>query len=97
MDIERGVIIGEIEMYEDSPQEHVGDLFMELLYGDQPAGWNVAGTRETVRQMTRDQMAEYRKAHYVAGASLVVVAGNVDERTVWDSIAAAFAEAPGGE
>ena len=97
MDIERGVIIGEIEMYEDSPQEHVGDLFMELLYGDQPAGWNVAGTRETVRQMTRDQMAEYRKAHYVAGASLVVVAGNVDERTVWDSIAAAFAEAPRGE
>ena len=97
MDSERGVIIGEIEMYEDSPQEHVGDLFMELLYGDQPAGWNVAGTRETVRQMTRDQMAEYRKAHYVAGASLVVVAGNVDERTVWDSIAAAFAEAPRGE
>jgi len=96
MDIERGVIVGEIEMYEDTPQDHVADVFMELLYGDQPAGWNVAGTRETARGMTRDEMAEYRRAQYVAEASVVVIAGNVDEKTIWDEVAAAFADAPHG-
>ena len=90
MDIERGVIVGEIEMYEDTPQRHVSDVFMELLYGDQPAGWNIAGTRETARGMTRDEMADYRRDHYVAEDSVVIVAGNVDGNTVLNDIEKAF-------
>src|SRR3989344_3446277 len=43
---EKGVIIEEINMYEDMPIRSVHDVFMEVLYGDQPAGWNVAGTKE---------------------------------------------------
>ncbi|MEK6887739.1 MAG: hypothetical protein AABX14_02210 [Candidatus Aenigmatarchaeota archaeon] len=42
---EKGVIIDEINMYEDMPNRHVHDLFGELLYGDQPAGWNITGTK----------------------------------------------------
>ena len=50
---EKGVIIEEIRMYHDLPQKHVQDVLMELLYGDQPAGWNIAGTEETVTSFCR--------------------------------------------
>lgn len=74
---EKGVIVEEINMYEDMPQSHVQDLFGEVLYGDQPAGWNVAGTRENVRAMTRDQFVKYKMAHYVAENTVIIVAGNI--------------------
>lgn len=90
MEKERGVIIGEIEMGEDDPQRHVADVFLELLYGDQPAGWNVAGNRGTIKKMTRDEMAEYRAKHYVASATVVIVAGNFDKKEIWNDIAKAF-------
>lgn len=90
MEKERGVIIGEIEMNEDDPQRHVVDVFIELLYGDQPAGRDVAGTRDTIKNMTRDEMADYRAKHYVASATVVVIAGNVNLKTVWEDVLKAF-------
>jgi len=48
---ERGVIIEEINMYEDTPARRVHELFTELLYGDQPAGWNIAGRKEVIRAL----------------------------------------------
>lgn len=74
---EKGVIVEEINMYEDMPSRHVQDLFQEVLYGDQPAGWNIAGTKENVRAMTRDDFVKYKKSHYVAEGTVIVVAGNV--------------------
>ena len=43
---EKGVIIEEINMYEDMPNRHVQDLIMQLLYGNQPAGWNITGQKK---------------------------------------------------
>src|SRR3989344_238825 len=60
---EKGVIIEESNMYEDLPPQRVQDLLLELVYGDQPAGWNVAGTRETVRNMKRNDFVAYRSQH----------------------------------
>ncbi len=74
---EKGVIVEEINMYEDTPSRRVQDLFQELLYGDQPAGRNIAGTREHVRAMTRSDFVKYKEEHYVAGATVIVVAGNI--------------------
>ncbi len=76
---EKGVICEEINMYEDQPMRHVQDLWMKLLYGDQPAGWNIAGTKEIVRSLSRNDFVEYRKEHYVAEATSVVVAGHFGE------------------
>jgi len=73
---ERGVIVEEINMYEDMPQRHVQDLFTTLVYGDQPAGWPIIGSKETVRAFRRQDFLQYRAKHYVAAATLVVVAGN---------------------
>ncbi len=75
---EKGVIADEINMYEDVPMRKVGDLFMEVLYGDQPAGWSITGKKETIRTFTQKDFLEYRKSHYVPEATTVVISGNFD-------------------
>ena len=87
---EKGVIVGEINMYEDMPQHVVHDIFMQLMYGDQPAGWNVAGPKENVNAMTQADFLDYRAKHYVASATTVLVSGNFDERTIVQKIEALF-------
>jgi predicted Zn-dependent peptidase len=87
---EKGVIIEEINMYKDLPHRHVQELFMNLLYGDQPAGWTITGPRENIQAMKREDFVEYRKQHYVAEATTVIVAGNFDEKTVQKEIKKAF-------
>lgn len=79
---EKGVIIEEIRMYQDMPHRHVQDLFMELVYGDQPAGWNIAGTEESVKSFGREDFVLYRSRQYVASATTVIVAGALDEATI---------------
>lgn len=79
---EKGVIIEEINMYEDMPQRKVHDVAAEALYGDQPAGRSIAGTKETVSAMTRENFVSYVKDHYVASSTIVVVAGAFDEKTI---------------
>lgn len=77
---EKGVIIEELNMYEDTPTRKVSDLFMELMYGDQPAGWDIGGTKEVIRSLKREDIVKYRNQHYVAKATTVVVAGAFDEK-----------------
>ncbi len=83
---EKGVIIEEINMYEDLPHRKVQEIFANLLYGDQPAGWDIAGTKENIRNMKRSYFTDYRKNHYVASATTVVVAGKFDEKKTLDSL-----------
>ena len=91
---EKGVIIQEINMYEDEPMRHVQDVFMELLYGDAPAGWNVAGTKESVAGLTVGNIAEYRRMHYVAEATTVVVSGAFDEAAMEKYVRKVFENIP---
>jgi predicted Zn-dependent peptidase len=89
---EKGVIIEEIRMYNDLPQKKVADVFLELLYGDQPAGWNVAGTEEAVKSFTREMFMKYREAHYTAPATTVIVSGSFDEKKIISQITKAFSK-----
>ncbi|MDO8429900.1 MAG: pitrilysin family protein [bacterium] len=91
---EKGVIVEELNMYEDNPMRKVADLFSDLLYGDQPAGWDIGGTKETVRAMTKKDIVSYRKDHYVAKATAVVVAGPMNEQEVLSSIKKLFKDIP---
>lgn len=75
---ERGAILQELNMYEDSPRRKVSDLFEELLYGDHPLGWDIIGTKENIRNMKRSQFLSYLKKQYVAGNVVVGVGGNFD-------------------
>ncbi|MCX6752851.1 MAG: pitrilysin family protein [Candidatus Nomurabacteria bacterium] len=91
MQKEKGVIIEEINMYEDLPMRHVQDMIMDVLYGDQPAGWNIAGPIENIKKMKRDDFVKYKKEQYVPKATTVVVAGGVSEKDMMIEVKKAFA------
>ena len=77
---ERGVIIQEINMLSDHPLSYVQILWPELLYGDQPAGWNIAGTKKNIMGISRKELADYWKKQYVALNTVVCIAGGVKQR-----------------
>ncbi len=87
---EKGVIVDEINMYDDLPMNKVHEVWMSLLYGDQPAGWSITGPRDIVRSMKRSDFVAYRNAHYVAGATTVVVSGNIDVTEAFKDITKKF-------
>lgn len=82
IETEKGVIIEEINMWNDVPARHVGDLYEQLLYGDQPAGWDIAGTKEVVKKLQRPDFVEYFNTHYIAENTVVAIAGNIDPEDV---------------
>ncbi len=82
MEKEKGVIIEEIHMYDDDPRSKVSETLELGLYGDQPAGWSVAGTPKHITQTTRNMFVQYRKARYTPHNTIVVVAGAFDARKV---------------
>ena len=87
---EKGVIIEEINMYEDLPQRKVQNLIMELVYGDQPAGWDIAGPKDNIRVIGRADFISYRNKFYTPEATTVVVAGNFNEKEVVDNVKKIF-------
>lgn len=87
---EKGVIVDEINMYDDLPTQKVHEIWMKLLYGDEPAGWPIAGERDVVRGMTQQDFVAYRKAHYVAEATTIVISGNVDATSVFKDVTKKF-------
>ncbi len=88
---EKGVIIEEINMVKDHPMSYVQRVWMDLLYGDQPAGWDIAGTKETVSSITRKNLIDYMKMGYVASGTIVCVAGNVNSDDVEKKVKKYFA------
>lgn len=94
IDKEKGVVIEEINMYEDTPARRVHDLFTALLYGDQPAGWDVAGRKEVIRKLRRADFVRYREKHYLAPRTVFVAAGNFDERKILGEIRTRFGGLP---
>jgi len=90
IDKERGVIVEEINMYEDLPMHRVQVLFTTLLYGDQPAGWDILGKKEVIKKLTRDDFLKYRQEYYLGQSSLVVVAGKFNEEEAIEKIKQAF-------
>jgi predicted Zn-dependent peptidase len=73
-------------MYKDLPNKHVQDLMMKLLYGDQPAGWNIAGEKKNISNMKRDDFVDYKNKHYLPEATVLVVAGQVTEKEVMNEV-----------
>ncbi len=90
MQKEKGVVIQEINMYNDDPQYRVSQLANERLYGNQPAGRDIAGTKETVGSFTRKNLVDYHTKNYSAKNTLVVVAGNFNEKATAKQLATLF-------
>jgi predicted Zn-dependent peptidase len=93
---ERAVIIEEINMDEDRLPRKASELFISLLYGDQPAGWNVAGSKEILKKIFKNDIERYREARYVMRGTVAAIAGKFNEAAVMRQIRAAFAHFPKG-
>lgn len=89
---ERGVIIEEINMYYDMPMSYVQILWSKLLYGDQPAGWPVAGTKESVTKISRHDLMNYLKSQYVASKTLICLSGKFEEFSAIEKIKKYFSK-----
>lgn len=79
---EKGVILEEINLYEDTPSRKIGDVFEELMYGDVPMGWDIAGTKENIKATTREDFVSYMSSLYSADNMIVIVAGKIDPKEI---------------
>lgn len=87
---EKGVIVEEMRMYQDMPHRDIHDIFMQLAYGDQPAGWKIVGNEQTVKSFTQDDFKKYLTDHYVAESTIVIIAGSFDEKETLLKVEKAF-------
>jgi predicted Zn-dependent peptidase len=79
IDREKGVIVEEMNMYYDTPRDFIGGVYEELLYGDQPLGWDILGRKETIRGADRDTFTSYLDRWYKPGRMVVGVGGAIGD------------------
>jgi predicted Zn-dependent peptidase len=93
VETERGVILEEIAMHEDEPDEEAHDLFARALYGDHPLGRPISGTVDTILPMTRTQIRSFYRRRYDPPSIVVAAAGNLEHGRVLRLVRRAFAAA----
>ncbi|HEY2326193.1 MAG TPA: pitrilysin family protein [Gaiellaceae bacterium] len=86
LETEREVVVEEIAMYEDTPQELVHDLISEAVFGDHPLGRPVIGTADVISSIPRDEIAGYHDTLYVPGNIVVAAAGNITHERVLELV-----------
>lgn len=91
-DTERNVIIEEINMYEDTPDELIHDVFAQKFWDGNPMGNSILGTLESITAMNRDELYQYYKKFYVPANIIVAVAGNVDAARIKEFVEAKLNE-----
>ena len=91
VEAEREVILDEIAMHDDDPDDVVHNLFAGLAWGpDSPLGRTIAGTEESITGLDRDRIRRFYKRHYRPEKMVVAVAGNLDHARVVRQVRAAF-------
>jgi len=89
---ERGVILQEISMYEDQPSDKAARDVEVMIYEGNPHGMTTLGTNESVKNILRTDIIKYRKERYLPNNIVVVVAGNIDGKTVFEKIEKLFSK-----
>lgn len=79
---EKGVIIEEINMYLDTPMRYVETIFEQLMYGNSPMGWDIAGDKQVIKDLARPQFLKYLNSNYLTKNTLVCVSGNIDAKSI---------------
>ncbi|PIP17743.1 MAG: hypothetical protein COX43_02635 [Parcubacteria group bacterium CG23_combo_of_CG06-09_8_20_14_all_35_9] len=79
---EKGVILEEINMYEDNPLIHIEDLYEETLYQGNSLACRISGSKETVSEITRQKLLNYKNTFYKGDNIVIGVAGKIDEKKV---------------
>jgi predicted Zn-dependent peptidase len=76
---EKGVIVEEMNMYYDTPRDYIGGVYEQLLWGDQPLGRDIIGTKETIRDATRETFMGYLDRWYKPSRMVLGVAGRLGD------------------
>ncbi|MGF6886577.1 putative Zn-dependent peptidase [Nocardia sp. GAS34] len=90
--VERQVVLEEISMRDDDPEDMVGDAFLSALFGDHPVGRPVIGTVESIESMTSAQLRSFHQRRYRPERMVVAVAGNVEHEHTVELVYRAFAD-----
>ncbi len=96
IELERGVILEEISMYEDSPEDLALDKMSETVWKGS-LGASVSGTRERVSAFTREDIVAFHKKYYNAGNTVISVAGNIEPEAVFNLMEKYFGDVPAGD
>jgi len=84
---EKGVIVEELRMYEDNPLMAVDNLFERAMFGEgHPLGWDIGGTPESVRGLSREDLWNYYQNFYLPSNMVLVVAGNINDKKLAKSL-----------
>ncbi len=89
---EKGVILEELNLYEDTPARKIPELYESLLYGDTPMGWDIGGNKDVIRAVKREDFVKYMQSLYSASNMTVVVSGGIDTDKVLGQIKGYFAK-----
>ena len=76
---EKGVIVEEMNMYYDTPRDYISGVYDELLYGDQPLGWDIIGRKETITAATRETFLDYLGRWYKPSRMVVGIGGQIGD------------------
>ena len=87
---EKGVILEEIDMYDDSPEDLVHELLQKQVWKDHPLGFLISGEKDVVRRISRDEILDFMKKHYTADHMVLSVAGHFDENEIYALLEEAF-------
>lgn len=90
VEIERDVVLEEIAMRDDDPEDTLGDVFLSAMFGEHPVGRPVIGSVESISSMTRAQLHSFHLRRYTPERMVVAVAGNVDHDEVVALVRAHF-------
>lgn len=96
LDKERNVVLEEISMTDDSPEDVAYDLIASAMFGKQPLGQTILGPRELIAGYTREDVLAFRARHYSPMNTCVAIAGNFDLNQVKDLMAQRFGDWTGG-
>jgi len=88
---EKKVILEEIDMYEDSPDESIYDEFYTYIFGRHPLGYNILGTKETVNSLNRVKLKDFINTHYSADKIILSIVGDLT-RNQAESLGKRFVE-----
>lgn len=94
---EKGVILEEKAMYEDTPMMNINDVFENLIFGNNTLGRDTIGIEKAIKSMTREDFVSYRLKHYHPKNMLITVAGGVDNKKVLKLVKKYFAEIKEGK
>lgn len=91
---ELGVILEEIDMYDDSPEDLVHELLQKSVWKDHPLGYLISGEKKVVQAMTKQQIVAFMQEHYYGANMVVSVAGSFPETEFWENLERYFGKIP---